>query len=89
MGFNPLYRTQKEPRKFQIIGFSVPPRSLIFHFPPLIFGQPSHSEHFLDGVASKVEFRFAEPQDFMMDGEIYKPVSTMTLEQGPVLQVVV
>ena len=88
-GFCPLYRARQNLNQFQLIGFSVPPRSLIWNFPGLILGKKNHSEHFLDGVASKVDFEFSAPEPYMLDGELCDPVTHLMLEQGPVLQVIV
>lgn len=89
LGFNALYRARKEPGKFQLCAFSLPPRQVIVSFPVLLMGRKVPSENWLDSVASHVKIRYPEPQGFMLDGELYPPVNTVNLSMGPTLRVIV
>lgn len=89
LGFNALYRARKEPGKFQILCMSLPPRQVIVSFPILLMGRKVPSENWLDATASQVEIRTKEPEGFMLDGELYPPVTTVNLSLGPTLRVIV
>lgn len=89
LGFNALYRARKEPGKFQVISFSLPPRQIITSFPLLLMGRKVPSENWLDSTAGEVLIKTKEPQGFMLDGELYDPVDVVKLSMGPTLNVIV
>ncbi|MBI5300481.1 MAG: hypothetical protein HY877_09375 [Deltaproteobacteria bacterium] len=91
LGFNfrALYRTCREPGRFQMIGFSMPPRQIILTFPKILMGKKVNSEHFLDTMASEVLIKTKEPQGYMMDGELYSPVSEVRISLGSTLKIIV
>lgn len=89
LGFHALYRARKEPDKFQICAFSLPPRQVVSSFPILMMGKKVPSENWLDDLASHVSIQYREPQGFMLDGELYPPTQKVDLSLGPTLQIVI
>ena len=88
-GFNALYRARKEPGRFQIISFSLPPRQIVWAFPRLLLSRPVHSENWLDQMAKEVTISTKEPEGYMLDGELYPATTQVRLSLGPCLQVIV
>ena len=89
LGFHALYRANKEPGRFQICGFSLPPRQVIWSFPLLLLEKKIPSENWCDDLASQVQIHYREPQGFMLDGELYPPAKKITLALGPTLKIIV
>ncbi|MDO8493814.1 MAG: diacylglycerol kinase family protein [Deltaproteobacteria bacterium] len=89
LGFNVLYRARSTEDKFQLSGFSLPPRQIIFSFPLLFLGRKVPSENWIDELASRVTIETEEPQGFMLDGEVYEPVRKIELSIGKILDVIV
>jgi len=88
-GLKPFYRMKEEQGKFQVIGMSMPPRSIIFHFPAFMSGKPIHSEQLVEMTGSSLSVEFSEPHSYFMDGESYDPVKRLDVSAGPILQVIV
>ena len=88
-GLNPFYAVYEDLSRFQMIGFSTPPRSTILNFGPYILGRPHPSEHFLDSLPKNVQIQCREPQGYMVDGEFYGPSESINISLGTTLQVVV
>lgn len=89
LGFHTLYRSRKEAGKFQMVGFSLPPRQVVCYFPLLLMGRPVASEHWLDTLASRVNIHTKEAEGFMLDGELYPATGKIDLSLGPTLRVIV
>lgn len=89
LGFDAMYRARSEGGKFQIIGFSLTPRALTAHFPTMLQGKRVDSEHWLDEMASEVVMHFAEPEGYMVDGELYDPADEIRISLGPTLTLIV
>ena len=89
LGFHALYRASKEPGRFQICAFSLPPRHVVWSFPILFMGRRVPSENWLDDLASQVRICYKEPQGFMLDGELYPAVQEVHLSLGPTLKIIV
>ncbi|MBU4485168.1 hypothetical protein KKA47_07100 [bacterium] len=88
-GFNPFYRTRTEPGRFQSIGISLPPRTLLCKVLNSFLSRPINSENSLDEMASKVEITCSEPHKYTIDGELFGPVDKITVEVGPLLDVII
>ena len=89
LGFDALYRARKEPGKFQLLSFSLPPRQVVWSFPRLLLGKPVLSENWLDSLASEVVIRTKEPEGFLLDGELYPETTEVRLSLGPLLKLIV
>lgn len=89
LGFHALYRTGKEPGRFQACAFSLPPRSIVWSFPILLMGKKVPSENWCDSMASHIVIHYQEPQGYMLDGELYPPVPKVDLSLGPLLKIIV
>lgn len=89
LGVKPLWQVRKQLDQFQILGFCPPPRGLLWTLPSLFLGKRIPSEHFLDSLAKEVEIEFTSPQQPMIDGELFEPVSSLRITVGPVLDVII
>lgn len=89
LGFKPFYRCREKPDHFHMIGFSMTPRKIIYGLLPVWLGRPTGSEHYLEAVAREVVIALAEPQIYMVDGEINGPTDRIVLTCGPRLTMVV
>lgn len=87
--FNPLYRTREIPGKFQFVGISTPPRSLLFTFPNAFFSRPSGSDDYYDVVGERVTIELERPISYIIDGDIPEENTRIDLSLGPRLKMII
>lgn len=89
MGFKPFYRCLEKPGHFHVIGLSMTPRRIVYGLIPILLGRPTGSEHYLEAIAREVVIETPEPQDYMVDGEIWPATNRITLTCGPRLTLII
>ena len=88
LDFNVFYLIN-EDNPFHGIGFSLPPRNVLRYVPKMFLGRSSGCPDLLESGAREMEVRLAEPQGYMIDGDMYEPADYFKITAGPVFDVVI
>lgn len=74
-------RTQNE--KFHLVLVSLTPRAAFFDVLPMGLGKAPTSEAVLETLALDVQFKFAKPVGYCVDGDMLAPTKDLRVRQGP------
>jgi diacylglycerol kinase family enzyme len=88
LGFKVFYLAQKA-RTFHAFGFSLPPRNVLRYVPLMYLGRPNGCPDWIEGQATRMTVKLAEPRAYTIDGDIHPPVDTFDISLGPRLTVIV
>jgi diacylglycerol kinase family enzyme len=87
--FKPLYRAISVPGQFQLVAISTTPRRLLSSFPAAFFGRPSKSDDYYDVVGKHAVIEFANPQKYVVDGDIPEEAFRVEISVAQRLKVIV
>ncbi len=87
--FKPLYRALSKGGQFQLVGISTTPRRLLLTFPSAFFRRPSKSDDYFDVLCEKAVIEFAEPQNYIIDGDIPEKTTRVELSIAQRLKFIV
>jgi len=88
LGFRVFYLA-RDPKKFHIVGFSLPPRNVLRYVPLMFLGRPSGCPDLLEDAASEAVIELKEPAAYTIDGDMHPPEKSFRMTPGPRLTVIV
>ncbi len=86
LGMRVAWRAGSLPGRMHLIASELSTANMALQLHKTISGRPLTGERHLDRLASQVELRFAEPQVYTLDGELYT-ARTVSIGMGPRLQI--
>jgi hypothetical protein len=89
LGFRPTYRGGEQLDTFHFLAGPLTVRETARCLPRIRRGVATDSPLLYDRLARKAVIEFRSPTPYMMDGDLLAPVSTLTIEAGAVLRVVI
>lgn len=87
--FTPLYRARSVPGQFQLVAISTTPRRLLASFPAAILGRPADSDDYYDVVGSRAVIEYANPQKYVVDGDLPEETSRIEISVAQRLKIIV
>ncbi len=86
LGFRVFYLAKE---KFHAIGFSLPPRNVLYYVPKMFLGFPSRCPDLVEEAADEMIATLEEPRAFTIDGDMHPPTNRFEIRRGPLLTVLV
>lgn len=89
LGFRPFYQAPHHPGNIHAVGFACTPMALIGQLANIWFARATQAEGIRDAVTRRLVMRGNGPIPFMIDGDFYAGVQTLTVEVGPRVRLLV
>jgi len=86
MGFRVPWQAGREPGRFHLVASGLSTTSMALQLGRVFAGKPLRGAPHLDRLATRVHIRFAAPQTYTLDGELFR-ASDVELVTGPRLQI--
>lgn len=86
MGFRVPWQAGREPGRFHLVASGISTTSMALQLPRVFSGRPLHGAPHVDRLAARAHLRFATPQTYTLDGELFR-ASEVELVTGPRLQI--
>jgi len=86
MGFRVPWQAGREPGRFHLVASGLSTTSMALQLGRVFAGKPLAGAPHLDRLATRVHIRFAAPQTYTLDGELFR-ASDVELVTGPRLQI--
>jgi diacylglycerol kinase family enzyme len=83
LGVRPFYLSARKRGYYHLLGGPSTPGQLLSRLYRFFRGYPADLDTLYDNMARNVVVKFAEPQAFTINGDIYDPVGVLQLEPGP------
>jgi diacylglycerol kinase family enzyme len=83
LGVRPFYMSARKRGYYHLLGGPSTPGQLLSRLYRFFRGYPADLDTLYDNMARNVVVKFAEPQAFTINGDIYDPVGVLQLEPGP------
>jgi diacylglycerol kinase family enzyme len=83
LGVKPFYLSARKRGYYHVLGGPCTPGELLSRLYRFFRGHPANLDSLYDNLAQRVRIDFAEPQAFMINGDIFDPAEGLTLEPGP------
>jgi diacylglycerol kinase family enzyme len=87
-GFRPTYRARERRGAFHVFAGPIAAGEFVRCLPAIRRGKPTGSPRVHDALAAHARVEFRQPTFYMVDGEIMEPATRLTIEHGPVIQVI-
>ena len=72
IGMKVTWQAGREPGRFHLIAAALSTTAMALQLPRVLAGRPLVGAPHLDRLARRVEVRFAEPQTYTLDGELFR-----------------
>jgi diacylglycerol kinase family enzyme len=82
MGFRVPWQAGREPGRFHLVASGLSTTSMALQLDRVFRGRPLSGAQHLDRLASRVRVRFAAPQTYTLDGDLFR-ASDVELAIGP------
>jgi diacylglycerol kinase family enzyme len=82
MGFRVPWQAGREPGRFALVASGISTTAMALQLPRVFSGRPLHGEPHLDRLAQSVRVRFAQPQTYTLDGDLFR-ASDVHIVAGP------
>jgi diacylglycerol kinase (ATP) len=82
LGFRPTYRAGTVPGRFHLMATGLSPARLALSIPRVVAGLPLRGQPHSDRLAAEVRIRFAQPQTYTLDGDLFRDTEVV-LRSGP------
>ncbi len=82
MGFRVPWQAGRAPGRFHVVASGLSTTSMALQLPRVFAGRPLSGRPHLDRLASRVRIRFAEPQSYTLDGDLFR-ASEVDVTIGP------
>jgi diacylglycerol kinase (ATP) len=86
LGVRPFYRVRQRSDAFHVMAGEPTPGQLLGRLYRFWRGLPPQLDPLYDGSAQRLEIRFETPQRYTIDGELFGPDPTLTIETGPTVE---
>jgi diacylglycerol kinase family enzyme len=86
MGFRVPWQAGREAGRFHLVASGLSTTSMALQLPRVLSGRPLAGAPHLDRLASRVHLRFAAPQTYTLDGDLFR-ASEVELVTGPRLSI--
>jgi diacylglycerol kinase family enzyme len=86
LGVKPTYRAGTEPGRFHLVASSLSAGRLVAQAARVFAGRPLRGSPHTDVLAERAEIRFAEPQTYTLDGDLFR-ADKVELACGPRLRI--
>jgi diacylglycerol kinase family enzyme len=86
MGFRVPWQAGRQPGRFHLVASGLSTTSMALQLGRVFAGKPLHGAPHLDRLATRVHVRFAAPQSYTLDGELFR-ASDVELVTGPRMQI--
>jgi diacylglycerol kinase family enzyme len=86
MGFRVPWQAGREPGRFHLVASGLSTTSMALQLHRVFLGQPLAGHPHLDRLASRVHIRFAAPQTYTLDGDLFR-ATDVELVTGPRLSI--
>jgi len=88
LGVKPFYLSARKRDFYHVLCGPSTPGQLLSRLYRFFRGHPANLDTLYDNMAQRVRVEFAEPQAFMINGDIYDSVSILSMEPGPRVAVI-
>jgi diacylglycerol kinase family enzyme len=86
MGFRVPWQAGRDPGRFHLVASGLSTTSMALQLGRVFAGKPLHGAPHLDRLATRVQIRFAAPQTYTLDGELFR-AADVELVTGPRMQI--
>jgi diacylglycerol kinase family enzyme len=86
MGFRVPWQAGREPGRFHLVASGLSTTSMALQLPRVFAGKPLAGAPHLDRLAARVHVRFAAPQTYTLDGDLFR-ATDVELVTGPRLSI--
>ncbi|MCU1277703.1 MAG: DAG-kinase catalytic domain protein, partial [bacterium] len=86
MGFRVPWQAGREAGRFHLVASGLSTTAMALQLPRVLAGKPLHGAPHLDRLASRVQLRFAAPQGYTLDGELFR-AAEVQIVTGPRLSI--
>ncbi|HEX9104930.1 MAG TPA: hypothetical protein VF997_22120, partial [Polyangia bacterium] len=86
MGFRVPWQAGRQPGRFHLVASGLSTTSMALQLPRVFSGKPLAGAPHLDRLAARVHVRFAAPQTYTLDGDLFR-ATEVELVTGPRLSI--
>ena len=86
MGFRVPWQAGRQPGRFHLVASGLSTTSMALQLPRVFTGKPLRGAPHLDRLATRVHVRFAAPQTYTLDGDLFR-AADVELVTGPRLSI--
>jgi diacylglycerol kinase family enzyme len=83
LGVKPFYLSARKRGYYHVLAGPSTPGELLGKLYRFFRGLPANLDTLYDSLGTRVRIDFSEPRAFMINGDIFDPVESITLEPGP------